>query len=785
MIEQKTLKTLEFDAVLHSAAEYAVSDSAKAAMLRQVPSENLHEIEQWLQFTEEAYRIRHRYNRDPIVSIDDCRHSIEKAKVGATLQASELLRIARLLRAARIARSTIGDCGDDVSQLQEFVAWLQPDHALETDIGSCIASESEIKDDASPLLKNIRRKINAAHVRIKNRLNEYVRNDTKNLQDAIVTVREGRFVLPVKSENRSAIPGLVHDISSSGATVFVEPFPIVALNNDLRALQVEEREEIERILSALSCRVGEQAESLTLCQERCVMLDVIFAKMHYSTSISATRPILNTDGVLNLKNARHPLIDKNAIVPVSLRVGDDFRMLVITGPNTGGKTVCLKTAGLLCVMAYTGFFIPCDEHSQIAVYDSIFCDIGDEQSIAQSLSTFSSHIVNLISITDAVTKNSLVLLDELGGGTDPHEGAALAQGTLKYLDLVQAKGIVTTHYGELKEYALITDGLMNASMQFDERTLKPTYKIIVGVPGVSNALKIAETVGVNDYILKQARECLKNETVQFERVLESAERMKAQAAAELDDATRYKNECAATRKKLESDAQALQAKLDKINSNAKAETLRLVGAAREEADDIIEQMKQLLKEADEASLLAARKLRNRLDDMRYVQEERAAVPCEPILRSEIRPGVQVVVRSMQTTGVVQSTPNKKDEVTVSVGSIKMNVNISDLGRVVAAKKAPVVKSAPIQKTAQEEKGIVEIKVLGLTVSEAIEHIEPYIIDIAHSNNRVLKIVHGKGTGALGKGIQQYLRRNPSVASFRYGQYGEGDTGVTFVEMKEC
>lgn len=783
MIEQKTLNILEFDAVLQAVAAYAVSETAKSELLRLYPADGLPEVDRLLQLTEEAYIVRHRYNRNPVMAIDDCLQSIEKSKIGAALQASELLRIARLLRAARIAQSTIFDCGDDVSFLKEAVTCLRPDRVLEDDIGRCIVSESEIKDDASPLLKNIRRKIAAAHNHIKNRLNEYVRNDTKHLQDALVTVREGRFVLPVKSENRSAIPGLVHDTSGSGATVYVEPFPIVELNNALRVLQAEEREEIERILAALSQRVGEQADRLVLCQEQCVMIDIIFAKMAYSVSISGIRPILNTDGVLNLKNARHPLLAKDTVVPVSLRVGDDFRILVITGPNTGGKTVCLKTAGLLCAMTYIGLLIPCEAQSQIAVFDSIFCDIGDEQSIAQSLSTFSSHVVNLVSITDSVTKNSLVLLDELGGGTDPHEGAALAQGILQYLELVQAKGIITTHYGELKEYALISEALMNASMQFDEQTLRPTYKIITGVPGVSNALKIAETLGLNDYILRQARGCLQNETVQFERVLESAERIKAQAVAELEEAERYKGECATLRRQLDAETQALQAKLDRINSNAKAETLRLVGVAREEADDIIAQMKLLLRQSDEAALLEARKLRNRLEDMRYIQEERPIVSFEPMPRSAIRPGEHVFVRSVQADGIVQSVPNKKDEVTVTVGAIKMNVRIADLGRCAKPKKASAVKNKPVQKSTDAEKGVVEIKVLGLTVSEAVECIEPYLVDISQNNNRILKIVHGKGSGSLGKGIQQYLRRSPLVASFRYGQYGEGETGVTFVEVK--
>lgn len=788
MIEERTVNILEFDTVLSEVAQYAVSDVAKTQILSLRPASTIEEIEHLLQLTADAYTVRYKYNDNPIVAIDDCIASVEKAKIGGTLQCGELLKVARLLRSARLAKSVIARCGDDVEALRTVVGCAYPDHALETEIGNCIASDSEVKDDASVALRTIRRRIATANIKIKNRLDAYLREDSKYLQDTLVTVRDGRFVLPVKSESRSAIPGLVHDTSGSGATVFVEPFPIVEMNNVLRELQAEERDEIERILYALSCRVGELSEMLILCQKQCVMLDIIFAKMAYSVQIRGVRPVLNINGILNLKDARHPLIKKEQVVPVSLELGESYRILMITGPNTGGKTVCLKTAGLLCLMAYTGIFVPCAETSQIAVFDTIFCDIGDAQSIEQSLSTFSSHVVNLVAITDAVTDRSLVLLDELGGGTDPNEGAALAQGILRYLEQVGARGIVTTHYGALKEYSLISDNLMNASMQFDENTLRPTYKILLGVPGVSNALKIAESLGLNRYILQQAKNCLKNETVQFEQVLASAERIKAQALADAEASLRLKQEWEAKCRQQELDSQKLQAKLEKINSNAKAETLRLVGAARDEADEIIEQMKALMQKADEAALLEARKLRNRLEDMHYLGETRDPVPTQPLGVEEIRPGVRAYIKSIQTIGTIQSLPDKKGKVSVAVGSVNMTVSVNDLGREntspdKAVKRGRMGGHAEKRRESGEEKRLCEIKVLGLTVAEAIDVIEPYILDIANDNDRILKIVHGKGTGALGKGIQKYLHGNAHVASYRYGKYGEGETGVTVVEIK--
>lgn len=783
MIETKTLKTLEFFEILESVAAYAVSDPSKAAVREIVPENTLTIAARALELTGEAYLVRYKYNYNPIVPFDDCLSYVAKAEIGAVLQPEELLKVAGLIRSARIAKACITGCGEDVSALKQQTAFMGIPAGLEKDIGDTIASEVELKDDASPELKNIRRKIASANARLKERLNGYVRSGAKYMQDTIVTVRDGRFVLPVKSECRSMVPGLVHDMSGSGATVFIEPFPAVELNNELRTLQSQEREEIERILKALSGAVSENAQSLRICQEQCVMLDIIYAKMNYSVAIRGICPKLNEEGYMNLIEARHPSIHKDKVVPVSLSVGKDYQLLIITGPNTGGKTVCLKTVGLMCLMAYSGIYIPCAENSSVAVYDNIYCDIGDEQSIEQSLSTFSSHIVNMVSITDHVTKNSLVLLDELGAGTDPHEGAALAEGIIKYLELVGTKGIVTTHYSELKEYSLVSKNLMNACMQFDENTLRPTYKLMIGIPGVSNALKISQSLGLNDYIVKEAYSCLKTEQVQFELVLENAERVKAEALKELADATRLKNMLTEQKNALDSDRERLQEKLERINNSAKIETKRLVSLAQDEADEIIEEMKQKLRSADEAALLEAKRLRNRLEDMKYANDTIDRPKYEPIDPQEVKPGVQVVVKSLGSVGIVKSQPNKKNEVTVSVGAINMTVGVGDLGKAVIKKAVKTVSAPKTKRTEDGEKGICEIKVLGLTVSEAIDVVEPYIIDISNTNNRILKIVHGKGTGALGRGIQNYLRSNPSVASYRYGRYGEGETGVTIVEIK--
>lgn len=791
-MENKSITVLEFDKIMSMLSDYAMSAAAKDAIKNIKPSYDVKEVERLQCLTREALLLRDKYLINPIRELDDVTTVMERAIVGVTLQPTDFLKIARVLRAAYSAKKSIVSCGEDIALIKEYVSVLMPDMGLEKHINETIAGENEIKDSASDTLRTLRRKIAAQNNKLKEKLQSYTRSGEteKYLQDNIVTVREGRFVLPVKTEYKGSVPGLIHDRSASGSTVFVEPFPIVELNNELKSLQLSERDEIERILKSLTADVANVTASITMCFQRMIFLDVLYAKAAFGASYNGVCPTLNTRGVVDLKNSRHPLIDKDKVIPVSVNFGKSFNILVITGPNTGGKTVSLKTVGLFCLMTYSGLFLPCDSDAQIAVFDGVYCDIGDEQSITQSLSTFSSHITNIADITDSITPDSLVLLDELGAGTDPIEGAALAVGIIKYLELMNCHGIVTTHYSELKEYALTSDKLLNACMQFDEKTLRPTYRLIMGLPGVSNALEIAKSLGINDFILNNAKSSLKDEKIQFERVLMNAEQAKSKAISELEEAHALRQSLEVKHAELENEYKLLNRKIEQINNNAKIETQKIVRSAVAKADDIIEAIKEKLVQADEAALLEAKKLQKSLDSMQYDADVKIArntyVPLEA---KDVKSGTEVIVKSLDARGMIMSAPNKKGLITVVSGSMSLQVYLNDLAKVInpSSKSVRRQAAAASEKAADKSSDIIkteEIRVMGMTVSEAIEIIEPHIISLSCGDEKaVLKIVHGKGTGALGKGIQQFCKSNPLVKSYRYGGYGEGDTGVTFIEIK--
>lgn len=781
-MDEKTLRVLEFGTILETLSSYAVSSVGRQAVLEIKPAEMPEKVEELLAMTEEAYCVKYKYLINPITSFDDCRPAIHKATAGGLVQPGELLKIARLIRAAKTAKNSVMNCGEDIVLLKDIIGFVGIAASLEKDISACIAGENEIRDDASSELRSIRRKITSANLRLKEKLVQYTRSPktAKYLQDSPVTIRDNRFVLPVRSECRSEIPGIVHDVSGSGSTVFIEPFPIVELNNEIRSLQAAEQEEIEKILRRLSNEVVTYAETLQIAQEQCCMLDIICAKCDYSVSINAICPKINRNSYVRLSQARHPLIDKRKVVPVTMEVGKSFSVLVITGPNTGGKTVCLKTLGLLCLMAYSGIFVPCKEDTELCVFDNIFCDIGDEQSIEQSLSTFSAHITNLVDITNRMTPDSLLLLDELGAGTDPAEGAALAIGVLKYIELMQSRAVVTTHYSEIKEYSLLSSNLMNACMQFDDETLQPTYTLIMGMPGVSNALKISANLGLNDYILKAAYGQLREEKIQFEAVLAHAEKVKTRAEKELSEIEKARREIETDRIAARNLTDKLNKQYESIQDNAKLETAKMVVAAAEQADDILAKMKIALEKSDEAAYLEAKRMRKQLENMRYASESALRPQYTPLQPTEIRIGDTVRVMSLDAEGRVLSLPNRKNEVTVQIGVMPMTVAVGDLADAVkvSQKKSPAKKHISV--TVPQSVTTNEVKVLGLTVAEAIEAIEPYLLS---GGGSILRIIHGKGTGALGKGIQQYLRTHPHVKSYRYGRYGEGETGVTIVEIK--
>ncbi len=783
MDKNKILEVLEFDKVLEQIAECAVSEPTRDVIKKLVPLNELEEVKKLQRLTHEAYLISQKYLLRPVVEFDDATQLISKAVANSCLLSTELLKVGGVLRSARIAKSEIAKTGDDIQLIKQKLLTVYVDENLEKNIYRCIAPDGTVRDDASETLRLTRKKIVEVGAKLKDSLQSFVRSPetAKFLQDSIVTVRSGRFVLPVKSECRGMIKGLIHDKSSTGATVFIEPYVAVDLNNELKYLQIEEQNEIERILLSLTEAVAVSAENVKKCYDLCITLDIIYAKLAYSIKIKGISPILNDKGKINLVNARHPLIPADLVVPVSVSTGTDYKILVITGPNTGGKTVCLKMVGLCCMLAAIGVWLPCDNESEISVFDNIFCDLGDEQSIENSLSTFSAHVNNVINITNNVTNKSLVLMDELGAGTDPVEGAALSLGIIKYLELMQVTGIITTHFDELKEYALISNNLTNACMQFDERTLKPTYKLVMGVAGVSNALTIASTLGLNDYIIKEARQFLSEEHVQFNKVLEQAEIAKSNADHQATQLKLERELLREERDKITQLRKQYEDKIQKINGNAKAETRRIVTSMIEQAEDLMQQLKDTLAERNEKALLEAKRLTKQLLEVKPSEDEVNIDEFEPIKADDVAIGLNVYVKPLRSIAVIESLPDRKKLVSVRVGSVKTNVKISDLAVCTRDEIKPKKKINAVTKRENSHTGTVEeIMVIGMTVAEAINVIEPYILS---NSGNTLRIVHGKGTGKLGKGIQNYLKSNVMVRSFRYGGYGEGDLGVTICELK--
>ncbi len=787
-MDAKTLSLLEFHKIAQGVAFYALSQSAKERLLSENPSSDYGDVVLAQNLTAEAATVTEKYLISPIVGFDPIKEQIARAKIGATLQMGELLKIAMMIRAARIARSGIFATGEDVVLLKRIAEGIFVDESLEKDINLAIVSENEMSDNASDKLKAIRRKIAQTNAKLKEKLSSYTRNSevSQYLQDNLVTIRNNRFVLPVKSAFRNGVPGLIHDQSATGSTVFIEPFAVVEMNNELRTLQAEENAEIERILSEFTKRVEGNAQALLTAQECCAELDVAFAKYAYSVRNKCVKPDLNQKGVVTIKNAKHPLLDKNKVVPITVEIGDQFDVLLVTGPNTGGKTVSLKTLGLFCLMTYYGLWLPCDS-ANVTVFDGIYCDIGDEQSIDNELSTFSSHMVNLVDILSKTTQNSLVLLDELGGGTDPTEGAALALGILSRLLEVKAKAVVTTHYNELKEFGITTDRVENASMQFDSATYAPTYRLLIGMPGTSNALNIAARLGLDREIIQTARSYVSPEKRRFENLLRNAENINNKAISELANIEKERAELRAQKSKLAEESQKLEQASNKIKQNAALQTRKLVSDSMLQANDIIEQMEKLLQKADEKSLLQAKMLRSKLsgiDD--EINREDDFTVYEPFPLSQIKQGASCFVISLRSEATISADVDKKHKVGVRIGNMTLKVDPSDLAilpqKQTEKKKQKKTEYKPAPRVVTSF--LTELKVLGLTVDEAIAQIEPYLISM-HENegNKTIKIVHGKGTMALAKGLHRYFKSLPIVEEFRYGRYGEGDNGVTFVTVK--
>lgn len=788
----RTAATLELPLVLKKLSEECSISDAKEAALNLTPVSELSRVKILLGETEEAYTLIARYSAPPLGGAVNVVSSLTRADLGASLTAKELLDIASVLRVIRAVKKWRGDCqGAILNNSEHLFNALNPNKFLEDKISFAIKSEDEINDNASPKLADIRRKITNSSSKIRDSLDRIIRGpSSKYLRETIITQRDGRFVVPVRSEFKGEIHGIIHDTSSSGSTVFIEPMSVVEANNEIRVLKSQELDEIARILAELSAAVAEFSQSIKYSYNALCELDLIFAKAKLAFKTGAVVPKLNNNGCVYLKNARHPLISSKSVVPVTVALGRDYDQLVITGPNTGGKTVTLKTIGLFTLMAMCGLMIPADDNSEISVFDRVFADIGDEQSIEQSLSTFSSHIVNIIRILEECNDNSLVLFDELCAGTDPIEGAALAKAILIKLTDIGAKTVATTHYPELKAYALDTYRVENASCEFDVETLKPTYRLIIGVPGRSNAFAISRRLGLSDDIIKIADSQLTDDDTRFERVVQSLESERQKAEAEHRKANELKAELMRSKKKADQLEHEFNVKRDKLMEQTREKASQIIEDARNRSALLLNELEEMKKSFDSKSASSILH-KARADYKRSMREmEDSADPIASNnsggdkLQKPPKKGDIVVVSTINRDATVLQTDEKGKRAFVMSGSIKMWVEFDEL-RVKKGKNSTEIKrvrnvTGLTSKKDREVKGEVDLR--GMASDEAIMELDKYIDNALLSGITTVTIIHGKGTGVLRKSVQSYLRSRKNIISFRTGLFGEGENGVTIAEI---
>lgn len=793
-MNQKAYKALEYYKIINMLTDKASSSMGKEICRKLEPSTDIDEIRHMQTQTRDALTRLFQKGNISFGSVKDVRGSLKRLEIGSSLGIGELLAICSLLentnRVKAYSRSERGDSLPD--SLDGMFEALEPLTSLTTEIRRCILSEDEISDDASSNLRQIRRNMKITGDRIHTQLSSLVNGSARNyLQDSVITMRNGRYCIPVKAEYKGQVPGMVHDQSSTGSTLFIEPMAIVKLNNDIRELELEEQKEIEVILSTLSQQTAEQTDSIRADLNIMVQLDVIFARASLAMDMNATEPIFNDEGRIRLKQARHPLIDKKKAVPIDIRLGDDFDLLVITGPNTGGKTVSLKTVGLLTLMGQSGLHIPTLDRSELALFEEVYADIGDEQSIEQSLSTFSSHMTNVVSFLKKANRHSLVLFDELGAGTDPTEGAALAIAILSHLHEQGIRTMATTHYSELKVYALSTSGVENACCEFDVETLRPTYRLLIGVPGKSNAFAISSKLGLPDYIIDKAKEQISEQDESFEDVLSSLESSRITIENERREIEQYKQEIASLKSEMESKQEKLNEQRDRIIRQANEEAHAVLREAKEYADQTMKMFHKFQK--DHVDLSAVEKERQNLRkhmnkaEKGMTQKTAAKKPKKELTAKDISLGDAVKVLSMNLKGTVSSRPDNKGFLFVQMGIIRSKVHISDLELIDEAEiTTPTMQRTGAGKIRMSKAAHVstEINLLGKTVDEAVAELDKYLDDAYIAHLKSVRIVHGKGTGALRKGVHNYLKRQKHVESFRLGEFGEGDAGVTIVEFKK-
>ncbi len=791
---KKQASVLELDKILEKLSAYAAIPDASEKCLNILPSFNLFEVETRLSHTSDAYMLIARFGAPSFGGAKNCNNSLERAKMSGILNMGELLDIARLLHVIRTVKEwKEHSSGSVITSLDGFFATLSPNKYFEEKIFSSIDSEDEMNDRASQKLADIRRKIKASSASIREKLDNIIRSQSysRYLQDAIVTQRDGRFVVPVKSEHRSEIPGLIHDTSSSGATLFVEPMAVVEVNNELRVLKNKEKEEIERILQEMSVEASEFADAIKLSYSSLIELDVAFSKAKYAFDLRASLPSINKDGITILKNARHPLLGSSA-VPISLTIGVDFDTLIITGPNTGGKTVTLKTIGLFSLMAMCGLMLPVDDGSKINIFDKVFADIGDEQSIEQSLSTFSSHMKNIVNILSNAKNNTLVLLDELGAGTDPIEGAALAKAIIIELRRLGANVVTTTHYAELKSFALDTEGVENACCEFDVSTLRPTYRLLIGVPGRSNAFAISQKLGISETIISNANSMISDENKRFENVVSSLEEARQVAESEREEAKRIREELERLKKSQQDKYEGQKLERKKILESARNQAEAILESARNESNLLLNQLEDMKKKMDSENARetvkkareAAKNSINKLENnSNYVDKykENYKLPRALML------GDTVILMDIDKKATVTRLADKDGLVEVMAGIIKMRTKLDNLKLVeggvnIGSQRKPAQRKVSGIKSRAERNVQTELDLRGMASDEAILELDRFIDEAILSGIETIRIIHGKGTGVLKNAVSQHLKRHKSIRTYRLGVFGEGEHGVTIAEL---
>lgn len=790
-MNNKTLIKLEFDKIISMLENEASSFRGKQLCRRLKPVTDLTKIDLLQEQTAAAFTRIIKKGRISFGDAAPVEESLKRLEIGGALNTAELLRICRLLsNTARAKSYGRHDTQEDLADcLDIYFDGLDPLTPLSNEIERCIISEDEISDDASSALKHIRRSMNNLNDRVHTTLSGLVNGSLRTyLQDALITMRGDRYCIPVKAEYRSQVQGLIHDQSASGSTLFIEPMAIVKLNNDLKELYVQEQDEIRKILASLSEEAAQYIEEIRTDYRSLTDLDFIFARGALALTMRASRPILNEEGRIRIREGRHPLLDQKKVVPITVSLGDEFSLLIITGPNTGGKTVSLKTVGLLTLMGQAGLHIPAGDRSEIAVFRQVYADIGDEQSIEQSLSTFSSHMTNIVSFLKKVDDRSLVLFDELGAGTDPTEGAALAIAILSHLHKRNIRTMATTHYSELKIYALSTPGVENACCEFDVENLRPTYRLLIGIPGKSNAFAISGKLGLPDYIIDDAKKRLSEQDVSFEDLLSDLEASRRTIEKEQAEIAAYKKEAETLKRQAVQKQEKLEEQRDRIIREANEKANAILREAKEVADETIRNFHKFGKENISAAEMEKERerLRKKIKDTSASASLKTNKPKKTYKPSDFKLGESVKVLSMNLTGTIGSLPDARGNVTVQMGILRSQVNISDLEIIEEVSPyAPKRMNRTAKSKIKMSKSLSvspEINLLGKTVDEAVAELDKYLDDALLSHLNSVRVVHGKGTGALRKGIHEYLRRQKHVKSYRLAEFGEGDAGVTIVEL---